>query len=60
MRPAKSPSSRPAIFRKHNLNAQAITSLKGEAGGIQTEIARLIAEMHASIAQADEFIKTLN
>jgi predicted nucleic acid-binding Zn-ribbon protein len=48
------------LFLKHNLNAQAIASLKGEAGGIQTEIARLIAEMNTSIAKADEFIKTLN
>jgi hypothetical protein len=29
---------------KHNLNAQAVASLKGEATNIQTEISRLIAE----------------
>ncbi len=45
---------------KHSLNAQAIASLKGESAGIQSEIARLIADMNASIAQADEFIKGLN
>jgi len=48
------------LYLKHNLNAQAIASLKGEATGIQTEITRLVAEMNASIAKADEFIKTLN
>ncbi len=47
------------LFLKHNLNAQAIASLKGEATSIQTEIGRLINDMNASIAKADEFIKTL-
>lgn len=47
------------LFLKHNLNAQAIASLKGEAASIQTEISRLINDMNASIAKADEFIKTL-
>ena len=47
------------LFLKHNLNAQAIALLKGEAASIQTEIGRLINDMNASIAKADEFIKTL-
>ncbi len=47
------------LFLKHNLNAQAIASLKGEAGLIQNEITRLIEEMNVSIRQADEFIKAL-
>ncbi len=44
---------------KHSLNAQAIASLKGESAGIQSEIAKLIADMNASIAQADEFVQGL-
>jgi hypothetical protein len=47
------------LYLKHNLNAQAIASLKGEATSIQTEISRLIAQMNSAIAKADEFIKTL-
>lgn len=47
------------LFLKHNLNAQAIASLKGESLSIQEEITRLIADMNASIAQADAFVKTL-
>jgi hypothetical protein len=47
------------LFLKHNLNAQAIASLKGEAGLIQDEITKLIEEMNVSIRQADEFIKAL-
>jgi len=46
------------LYLKHNLNAEAIASLKGESTDIQAEIARLIEEMNASIAQADHFINT--
>ncbi|MDB6035840.1 MAG: repair ATPase [Verrucomicrobiales bacterium] len=47
------------LFLKHNLNAQAVASLKGEAANIQNEISNLITQMNASIAKADEFIKTM-
>jgi F0F1-type ATP synthase membrane subunit b/b' len=47
------------LYLKHNLNAQAIASLKGETTSIQNEINRLIEQMNASIARTDEFIKTL-
>jgi len=47
------------LYLKHNLNAQAIASLKGEATGIQTEISRLIEQMNTSIARADAFIKSM-
>src|ERR1041385_1589248 len=43
------------LYLKHNLNAQAIASLKGEAVSIQNDIARLIEDMNASIEQADSF-----
>ena len=47
------------LYLKHNLNAQAIASLKGETTSIQNDIARLIEQMNRSIARADEFVKTL-
>lgn len=47
------------LYLKHNLNAQAIASLKGETTSIQNEITQLIDQMNRSIARADEFIKTL-
>ena len=47
------------LYLKHNLNAQAIASLKGEAASITTEINRLIEQMNKSIARADEFVKGL-
>ena len=47
------------LVLKHNLNAQAIASLNSQATGVQSEIARLIAQMNQSIAKADEFVKGL-
>lgn len=47
------------LFLKHNLNAQAISSLKSQFGGLDKDIKRLIADMEASIKEADKFISTL-
>lgn len=47
------------LYLKHNLNAQAIATLKGEAVSIQSEIVRLIEDMNKSIEQADTFIKQM-
>jgi hypothetical protein len=47
------------LYLKHNLNAQAVASLKGEAANIQKDISRLIEQMNQSITRANEFIKTL-
>jgi len=47
------------LYLKHNLNAQAIASLKGTAASIQADIGNLIAQMNQSIAKADDFVKTL-
>ena len=44
---------------KHTLNAQAVASLAGESAKIQADIARLIEEMNASIARADEFVRQI-
>ncbi len=47
------------LYLKHNLNAQAIASLKGDLGGIETDVGRLIREMEASISEAQSFIKEI-
>ena len=47
------------LYIKHNLNAAAIASLKGETLNIQVDISRLLADMNAAISQADSFISTL-
>jgi chromosome segregation ATPase len=47
------------LFLKHNLNAQAIASLRGELDSLQTDISALIMSMEVSIREADEFIKSV-
>lgn len=47
------------LFLKHNLNAMAIESIKGELATIQDDTAELIASMQASIAEADRFLEAL-
>jgi Protein of unknown function (DUF2959) len=45
------------LFFKHNLNAQAIGALQGEASKIQVDITKLIEDMNRSIAEAERFMK---
>jgi SMC interacting uncharacterized protein involved in chromosome segregation len=47
------------LFLKHNLNAQAIASIKGKFGPMEADINQLVAEMNKSIAEADSFIKAM-
>lgn len=47
------------LFLKHNLNAQVVAQLGGAAQTLQQDIARLIADMERSIAEADAFIREM-
>lgn len=47
------------MYLKHNLNARAIASLKGELGNIKSDVSALIASMERSINEADAFISTM-
>lgn len=47
------------LFLKHNLNAQAIASLKNELASVETNISSLIKEMDASIKEADSFLTAM-
>ena len=47
------------LFLKHNLNAQAIASLKSELGNIETDVAQLIREMESAIAKSQAYIEEL-
>jgi predicted nucleic acid-binding Zn-ribbon protein len=47
------------LFLKHNLNARAIASLKGEFGSLKRDVQRLIADMEASIKASEKFMETL-
>ena len=59
MDPVLTQLSDQVTYLKHNLNAQAIGALKGEAVSVENEIQQLIKDMNASISQADAFIKTI-
>lgn len=47
------------LFLKHNLNAQAITSLQADVQGIQDDVERLIADMEKSIAESAAFVERM-
>ncbi len=47
------------LFLKHNLNAQAIASLKGELVSVEGNVDSLIKDLNASIQEADSFIAAM-
>ena len=47
------------LYLKHNLNARAIASLRTELVSVEADVASLIKEMEASIAEANTFIKAI-
>ncbi len=47
------------LYLKHNLNAMAIASLKGEVRNLEKDVDSLIKEMELAIKEADSFIATL-
>jgi len=47
------------LFLKHNLNARALASLTTTQHEIESDVSRLIADMEASIKDAEDFIKTM-
>lgn len=47
------------MFLKHNLNAKAIASLKGELGTLQSDVGTLISSMEKSINEANSFISKM-
>lgn len=48
------------LYLKHNLNASAIGSLKGEFSDLEKEIASAIDQMNTAIAESDKFLQHLN
>ncbi len=47
------------LFLKHNLNARAIASLKGELRTVESDVSSLIAAMEKSINEANAFIQVI-
>jgi ElaB/YqjD/DUF883 family membrane-anchored ribosome-binding protein len=44
------------LYLKHNLNARAVASLRGELDTINTDVDRLLEAMQLAIAESDRFI----
>ena len=47
------------LYLKHNLNARAVASLEQTAVSLKQDVAGLIADMEASIAEANAFIEAM-
>ena len=47
------------LFLKHNLNAQAVASMRGTVSELEGQIASLIQEMERSMSEADKFVAEL-
>lgn len=47
------------LYLKHNLNAQAVASLKGELAGVEADVSSLITDMEASISKAKAFVSDM-
>ena len=58
--PVLKPFRDQVLFLKHNLNAKAIASLRGELIQVEADTDRLIKELESSIAEADRFIQETN
>lgn len=48
------------LYLKHNLNAQAISAIKGEFSTLKRDIQTLMSEMNRSIAESNKFIAQMN
>lgn len=47
------------LYLKHNLNAQALSSLKKESASIEGDLSTLIRDLNQSIAESDRFLSSL-
>lgn len=47
------------LYLKHNLNAQAIGSLRGEFSSLKTDVSTLIQRMNRSIERSNAFIRSM-
>ena len=48
------------LYLKHNLNAQAVSAIKGEFNNLKRDIQSLMTDMNKSIADSNQFIEQMN
>ncbi|OPZ81737.1 MAG: hypothetical protein BWY77_00506 [bacterium ADurb.Bin431] len=59
MEPALVPLRDQVLYLKHNLNAKAIAGLSDEVVTVETRVDKLVSDIEAAVAEADEFISQL-
>jgi len=59
MEPVLSAFRDQVLYLKHHLNARAVASLQDELDNIETDVTSLVAEMEASIDEANTFISNM-
>jgi DNA repair exonuclease SbcCD ATPase subunit len=58
--PALQPLQDQVLYLKHNLNARALTGMKGELAKVDAQVDQLVKDLNRSIAEADKFIASLD
>jgi len=60
MAPVLSSLNDNVLYLKHNLNAQAVSAIKGEFTNLKRDIQQLMNDMNKSIAESNKFIKQMH
>ena len=60
MEPVLSSLNDNVLYLKHNLNARAVSEIKGEFTNLKRDIQQLMNDMNESIAESNKFIKQMN
>lgn len=58
--PVLKPLRDQVLYLKHNLNARALSAIKGELVKVDAQVDQLVKDMNRSIAEADKFIQTMD
>ena len=58
--PVLKPLRDQVLYLKHNLNARALSAIKGELVKVDAQVDQLVKDMNKSIAEADKFIQTMD
>lgn len=60
LEPALRPMRDQVLYLKHNLNARAISGIKGEVAKVDAQVNQLVVELNRAIAEADGFIRQMD
>ncbi|MBH0194313.1 MAG: DUF2959 domain-containing protein [Nitrospira sp.] len=57
--PVLKPLRDQVLYLRHNLNARALSAIKGELVKVDAQVDQLVKDMNRSIAEADKFIQSM-